>query len=108
MVEIKTWIMANMETIGWVGNSLLAICGFPQAMKSFKNGHSKGVSYWFLWTWFIGEMLAFTYHLGVSDKVPQVLNYVLNLMFISVVIWFRHFERKEVKCKTEKNLEIGV
>ena len=107
MVELKAWLVANMDTIGWVGNSLLAICGLPQALKSFKNGHSKGISYLFLWSWYIGEWLAFMYHLGVSDKYPQILNYVFNLVFITIVIWFRHFERKETKCKKITNLGTG-
>lgn len=107
MVEIKQFLIEHMYHIGWFGNSLLAICGLPQAFKSYKNGHSKGVSRWFLWTWVIGEVFAFAFHLLTSDNYPQVMNYVMNLGFISIVIYYSHFPRISEEAVVNKETNNG-
>ena len=84
----------NQDVIGWIGNILLAICCVPQALKAHRNGHSRGISYLFIITWFIGELCAFYYHLYTSDKYPQIFNYIVNICGTSVILWYRIFERK--------------
>ena len=88
-------LINNPEVWGWVGNSLLALCAIPQAMKAYKNGHSKGISWLFIIGWFIGECLAFGYHISTSDKIPQIFNYLVNIAGTSIILWYRIFERKE-------------
>ena len=34
-----------METIGWIGSICFALCAIPQAWKSFKDGHSRGITW---------------------------------------------------------------
>ena len=83
------------ETIGWAGNILLALCAIPQAIKCYRNGHSKGLDKLFVWMWYIGEMGACFYHNFTSDRVPQNINYLVNIIAISVIVYYRHFPREE-------------
>ncbi len=83
-----------LEFIGWLGGILLAICGVPQAYKSWKEGHSDGISWGFIWLWFFGEILVLIY---VFPKllIPLILNYSLNVIVIMVIIWYKWYPRKK-------------
>ena len=83
------------EIIGWVGNISLALCAIPQAIKCHRNGHSKGLDPYFLWMWYIGEMMACFYHNYTSDRIPQNINYTVNLIAISIIVYFKYFPRGE-------------
>ena len=82
----------KMETIftfnAYIGSILLAICAAPLAWRAYKDGHSKGVDEVFLWTWFTGEVLLFTYALHLKD-LPLIFNYGLNLIFICIVVYYK-------------------
>ena len=81
------------QYIGWAGNGLLALCSIPQGIKCIRNGHAKGLDPWFLWMWYLGEMMAFTYHLHTSTKLPQVVNYTINILMITIIVWYKYFPR---------------
>jgi len=79
-----------IEIIGWVSAFLFAGCGVPQAVQSYKNGNSIGISALFLWMWFFGEILAIVYVLGKHGvDGPLLFNYVLNIFFISIILKYR-------------------
>ena len=46
-----------IEVVGWVAGLLFAFCGLPQAIKSYKDGNSDGISYLFIYMWLVGEVL---------------------------------------------------
>lgn len=83
-----------IDFFGWFGSLLLAICGLPQAIKSFKDKNSDGVSIYFILMWLLGEIFQLIYCL---DKLvlPIILNCILNLVFVSVIFYF--------KVKSKKN-----
>jgi len=70
--------------IGYIGAICLAVCGAPQAYKSYKDKHSDGISTGFLVLWTVGEVLTFLYILPKMD-IPLLLNYVSNILFLSVI-----------------------
>jgi uncharacterized protein with PQ loop repeat len=85
-----------IEVLGWVGGALLALCGLPQAIKSWKDGHSDGISDSFLWMWFIGEVFLLIYILFKHGlDLPLVANYLINLFFIVIIIKYKYKPRKE-------------
>ena len=81
-----------MEIIGWLGSILFAICGFPQAIQSIREGHSKGLGWPFLLMWFFGELLTIIYIWPKSDW-PLLFNYSMNMVFLIVIIRYKIWER---------------
>lgn len=82
-----------METVGWIGSILFAICGMPQAYKSYIDGHSNGISWAFLFLWLFGEFFTLAYIIPKHD-IPLLFNYLLNLVWIAVLLKFKLFPRK--------------
>jgi uncharacterized protein with PQ loop repeat len=78
-----------IETIGWIGGLLLAFCGLPMAIKSFRDGNSDGVSKLFLVMWLLGEIALLVYVLIKHGfDLPLVTNYLLNIAFISIIGYY--------------------
>ena len=82
-----------METIGWLGSILLAFCGLPQAIESYKTKSSEGLTWGFIGMWFIGEICTFIYILPKMD-LPLLLNYTANIIFLSIIIFFKLMPKK--------------
>lgn len=82
-----------METIGWIGSILFAVCGLPQAVQSIREGHSRGLNWPFLLCWLWGEIFTLIYIWPKSDW-PLIFNYTLNLLFLVIIIWFKIYPRK--------------
>jgi len=77
-----------METIGWIGSILLAFCGLPEAIVSIKQGRCN-VSWGFLLMWYLGEIFTLAYIVSDVFSYPLILNYGLNLTFISTMIYYK-------------------
>lgn len=81
------------EAMGWAGSVLLAFCGLPQAVDSFKTGRSSGVTWGLLGMWGAGEILTFLYVLPTME-LPLLFNYASNMVFISVILYYKVWPRK--------------
>jgi len=77
-----------MENIGWIGSILLAFCGLPQAIESFKTKSSAGLTWGFLFMWFVGELCTFAYILPKMD-LPLMFNYGANIIFLIIIIYYK-------------------
>jgi uncharacterized protein with PQ loop repeat len=77
-----------MELIGWIGSTLLALCGVPLAWQTFKQKHAYGISNLFLAMWLIGEILTFVYVLPKKDY-PLLFNYSLNIVCLAIVVRYK-------------------
>lgn len=82
-----------MKVIGWIGGLLLAWCGAPQAIRSIKQGHSKGISRSFLFMWGVGEIFVLAYVLPNGD-LPLIFNYFANIIFVGIILKYKFWERK--------------
>lgn len=84
-----------MEMLGYIGAGLLAICAFPQMLKSIIDGHARGVSHLFLWFWYLGEifMTIFCYS-SLPITSPLMLNYIANTIMLTVIVKYKYLERK--------------
>lgn len=83
-----------MEIFGWLGSILLAVCGAPQAHRSFTQKQTVGIAPSFLWMWFLGEVLTLFYILFDKYSLPLVVNYTANIWFISVIIYYYYCPQK--------------
>ena len=77
-----------IDSMGWLGNLMLAVCAVPQAWASYKQGHSKGISSGMLLLWGVGTLLALP--LQVDKGIIQaIVNYTFNLMMISIIVYYK-------------------
>jgi uncharacterized protein with PQ loop repeat len=77
-----------METLGWIGSIMLALCGLPQAIESFKTKSSAGLTWGFLLLWAFGEIFTFAYIAPKMD-LPLLLNYTANIIFLAIIIYYK-------------------
>ena len=91
--------------IGWIGSVCLAFSGMPQAYKCWRQGHARGLSFPTLSLWFIGEVCYVIATIGEFGMVAWLLfNYILNLVCISVMLWYWFQPRRENEsCKAKKD-----
>jgi uncharacterized protein with PQ loop repeat len=86
-----------VELVGWIAATAFAICALPQAIHSFKEGHSNDMTHGFLWLWFIGEVFTIPYVFikhGWTD-VPLLTNYFFNFGLLSVIMKYKYFPRNK-------------
>lgn len=67
---------------------MLAFCGLPQAVQSWRTGSSAGVSWGFIAMWGVGEVLTLAYVFPMSEW-PLVFNYAANIGFVSVIAFYK-------------------
>lgn len=82
-----------IELSGYLGAFLLAICGLPQAVQSYKQGHSNGINIATVLMWFWGEIFIIIYVLPKGD-IPLLLNYAANLAIISTIARYKFWPRR--------------
>ena len=81
-----------MEALGWIGGSLLAVCGIPQAIQAMKDGHANGLNWGFIGMWGMGEIFTLAYVFPKLDW-PLLFNYSVNLIFLLPIVFYKLFPR---------------
>ena len=81
--------------IGLIGAICFALSGLPQAIKSWKDGHSKGIAVGTVWLWLIGEAatLVYTNHKYPHDYI-LLLNYLSNVILVGIIFRYKYWIRK--------------
>jgi len=82
-----------METIGYIGSIMLAVCGLPQAIESYKTKSSEGLTWGFIVLWLFGELFTFAYILPKMD-LPLLINYSANIILLTIIVYFKIFPKK--------------
>jgi uncharacterized protein with PQ loop repeat len=81
--------------LGTFGTICLAFSGLPQAILSYRDGHSNGVAQWTILLWVFGEaaMVAYALYFYSSDCI-LLLNYISNFLLVMVIFKYKYFPRK--------------
>jgi len=82
----------SMELVGWAGSLLLAFCGLPQAIESWRTGSSSGVTWGLLAMWGVGEVLTLAYVMPKME-MPLLFNYAANIVFLVVISYYKIWPR---------------
>ncbi len=82
-----------IQFFGWLYSGAFALSALPQAVRSYKEGHSSGVADGTLVLWFIGEIAGLVYGIGLM-QFPIILNCLINTIFVGVIVWYRIKPRK--------------
>lgn len=83
-----------LDIIGWIGSAAFTICAIPQAIKSYKDGHARGITWAMLLLWTLGEICTMIY-VWPKHHWPLIMNYVGNLTFLLIIVYYKAFERKD-------------
>ena len=81
------------EMMGWLGSIALAICGLPQALQSFKEKNSNGISWGFVLLWAFGELFALAYVYNRLD-LPLLLNYATNILIVGIILYYKIYPKE--------------
>ena len=79
-----------IELCGWFSSICFAVCGVPQAILSFRQKHSDGVSWLFLILWILGEISGSVYAIDIG-AYPLLLNYVVSFVCACVIVYYKIF-----------------
>lgn len=82
-----------LDVAGWLGAVLLAFCGLPQAIHSWRTGSSDGITWGFIFMWGLGEVLTVAYIFPKMDW-PLLFNYTANIVFVSVIVRYKAWPRR--------------
>jgi uncharacterized protein with PQ loop repeat len=80
-----------IEYIGWLGSFCFAICGAPEAYRSYKNKRCD-VGWGLLNLWLLGEIFTLVYVIlksGFMGFLPLLFNYTANLVFLSIMFFYK-------------------
>ena len=86
--------------MGWLGSICLALCGVPQAIQSWQDKHSHGISWGMLLLWAFGECFALTYVFNKLD-MPMVMNYGINIFVVGLMLYFKIYPKKSESPSSE-------
>lgn len=80
-----------MILIGWLGATLLALCGVPEVIKTYQENVCN-LSWGFMLMWLFGELLTIIYVIfKLKNKAiwPLIFNYGINIICILLLIFFK-------------------
>jgi uncharacterized protein with PQ loop repeat len=96
----------TIEILGWIASIVFALCGAPQAYKSYKDGHTRGLSFGLLIMWSIGEILMLTYvALKYNTDYQLIINNILNLVILAIIWKYALWPRKKVRKSRKKVID---
>ena len=91
MVELGVGIF------GWGATISFTICGIPQALQSYRQGHSREMNKYFLVFWGLGYILGLIYAYGLNaplvERLPMFASYILGAMVLLVIVRYKIWER---------------
>jgi uncharacterized protein with PQ loop repeat len=88
--------------MGWLGSICLALCGVPQAIQSWQDKHSHGISWGMLLLWAFGECFALTYVFNKLD-MPMIMNYGINIFVVGMMLYFKIYPKKSESPSIEED-----
>lgn len=83
----------TLETIGWIGSVLLAICGAKEAYLAWKTKDCH-ISWYMLITWGLGEVLTLIPVILHIKSPFLIFNYLINSFFIGMMIYYKAKAKK--------------
>lgn len=83
-----------VQAFGWVYSLAFALSAVPQAIKSYKEGHSRGVADGMMKLWILGELSGLVYGFGIW-QLPIIFNCALNTLFVGIIIYYKLRPRHE-------------
>jgi uncharacterized protein with PQ loop repeat len=87
-----------IQLIGYAAMACLACATLPQVYKTIKEGHSRGMAGGYIALLLSGFTLMSTYLLLTKPVWPVLLNYIINIIMMLTIGYYKLFPR----AKNEK------
>jgi uncharacterized protein with PQ loop repeat len=84
-----------INLLGYVAMFFLIIAALPQVVKTFKEGHSDGLAGGYIVLLLVGFSLMATYLFLTKPVIPVILNYLFNIVMISILGFYKLFPRSK-------------
>lgn len=83
-----------VELLGYAGSLCFILATLAQALKSIRQGHSRGISHWLLWILTVGYTCMITYVL-IDIGWDEVLlsSYFLQFALWAIIAKYLYFPR---------------
>lgn len=94
-----------MEVIGYIGGILLAVCGVPELIRTVKNKVCN-LGWGFILLWFFGELFMFWYILDKPFDGPLFFNYLLNLLMVGIMLYYKVRPSNKKSGELERSISI--
>jgi hypothetical protein len=73
--------------IAGIGSLMLALCGFPEALRAYKNKRCD-VGYPMLLLWLFGELFLIVFAIQTRQFI-LLINYFANVIFVLVMLYYK-------------------
>jgi uncharacterized protein with PQ loop repeat len=83
-----------IEFVGWLGSLCFAVCALPQVIQTVKEKNADGISHGLFWLWFFGEIFTIIYVWFDKYSLPLIVNYVFNLILLSIIGYYKYLYGK--------------
>lgn len=83
-----------ISIIGYIAMFCLMTASIPQAVKSVREGHSKGMAGGYIIFLLSGFGLMTTYLLLTKPIIPVIVNYLSNILMMLVIGYYKLFPRR--------------
>jgi len=84
-----------IHILGYLAMICLMTASIPQAIKSYKDGHSKGMAGGYLILLLSGFTLMTTYLFLTKPIIPVVINYISNIIMMLVIAYYKLFPKNK-------------
>src|SRR5271157_2926355 len=92
------------ELLGLIGSALLGICGIFQAIKSYKDKNSDGLSSLFILSWTLGEFIMLAYILfNYNNDYFLLSNYLVNCFSVAIISYYKIWPKRIIRIPGNVN-----
>lgn len=84
-----------IHLLGWVALAILASAAVPQAIKVFREGHARGMSWLYIAQLQVGFVLILVYSFLVPTDVVFQLNYATQIVLFTLMAFRKKFPRPQ-------------
>ena len=74
--------------LGWLGSILLGCCGFPETIRTIKDGRCH-VSWGMLTMWYFGEIFVLIHIFNSSRDASLIFNYIFNCILLTIMVYYK-------------------
>lgn len=84
-----------IHIIGYLAMACLITASIPQAIKSVRDGHSKGMAGGYIILLLFGFTLMSVYLLLTKPIIPVLINYASNILMMLIIGYYKLFPKNK-------------